>query len=307
VDGKTQGNEVMVTPYSLSLNTWYMANGQHTLSAVARDRSGNRATASVGVTVSNVGPPPKVADKVVFSDALQSPFRNTSWGSTVNLGTPDPDPSKTGNTSVRVNYMAWGAFDILSGDWGAEIPIDVTVYDSLKFDYYPMAQIDVGVNFYIGSEYLITGAPVGKWTSYTVPLPTAPFTRFYVVNKTDQTFTAYFDNIRFAGKIIASSVGGDPTVATDFSLEQNYPNPFKPSTTIRFTIPNEVNVSLKVYNLLGQLVATLVDESRTSGTYTVNFDAGSSGPGGHALSSGVYLYRLQAGSYVETRRLMLLK
>lgn len=85
-----------------------------------------------------------------------------------------------------------------------------------------------------------------------------------------------------------------------FSLDQNYPNPFNPSTTIRFGVPEAADVKLEVFNMLGQRVATLVNESKDAGFYNVAFDASS-------LSSGMYIYRLQSGSFVETRKLMLIK
>ncbi|MBP3192692.1 T9SS type A sorting domain-containing protein [Natronogracilivirgula saccharolytica] len=85
------------------------------------------------------------------------------------------------------------------------------------------------------------------------------------------------------------------------SLNQNYPNPFNPTTTISFDIPEESGiVSLKVYNALGQKVATLVNESLSSGSHTVTFDAGS-------LSSGIYIYQLHTGNGVVSRTMTLLK
>ncbi|MBK7631219.1 MAG: T9SS type A sorting domain-containing protein [Ignavibacteriales bacterium] len=93
----------------------------------------------------------------------------------------------------------------------------------------------------------------------------------------------------------------------NFSLDQNYPNPFNPSTKIKYTIPNvslsEVEgsrVQLKVYDVLGNEVATLVNESKPVGTYEVEFNASN-------ISSGVYFYKLQSGNFVETRKMILLK
>jgi hypothetical protein len=86
----------------------------------------------------------------------------------------------------------------------------------------------------------------------------------------------------------------------DFVLDQNYPNPFNPSTTISFSLPAASDVNLKVYNILGQELATLVDGPMDAGQHNVVFDAG-------GLATGMYLYRLSTGAKVETRKMMLVK
>ena len=88
-------------------------------------------------------------------------------------------------------------------------------------------------------------------------------------------------------------------IAQQFILHQNYPNPFNPSTTIRYDLSKAANVSLKVFNTLGQLVATFVDEHAEAGFYHVEWNAN--------VPSGIYFYRLQAGEYVETKKAILLK
>lgn len=88
--------------------------------------------------------------------------------------------------------------------------------------------------------------------------------------------------------------------ADRFQLKQNYPNPFNPTTQIEFSIVEPSNVTLEVFNIQGQRVATLMNETKSAGVHTVNFNAAS-------LSSGLYIYRLQAGSYTETKRMTLIK
>uniref|UniRef100_A0A7V3E810 T9SS type A sorting domain-containing protein n=1 Tax=Ignavibacterium album TaxID=591197 RepID=A0A7V3E810_9BACT len=85
-----------------------------------------------------------------------------------------------------------------------------------------------------------------------------------------------------------------------FTLEQNYPNPFNPTTRISWQSPVNSQQTLKVYDVLGNEVATLVDEFREAGRYEIEFDASK-------LSSGIYLYQLQAGSYIETKKMILLQ
>lgn len=100
----------------------------------------------------------------------------------------------------------------------------------------------------------------------------------------------------------ATNVGDEGSLLSpdNYNLAQNYPNPFNPVTTIKYSIPETGNVSLKVYDILGNQVASLVNEEKTQGVYSVTFDASN-------LSSGVYLYKLQAGSYVETKKMLYLK
>jgi hypothetical protein len=83
-------------------------------------------------------------------------------------------------------------------------------------------------------------------------------------------------------------------------LEQNYPNPFNPSTNIKYQIPSTNFVTLKVYDVLGREVATLVNEVKQPGTYAVPFD-------GSGMASGIYFYKLQTGGFVDVKRMILLK
>jgi hypothetical protein len=93
-----------------------------------------------------------------------------------------------------------------------------------------------------------------------------------------------------------------------FELSQNYPNPFNPSTTIGYQLPAAGPVMLKVYDLLGREVATVVDEVQEPGKHAVTFDAGAgSGGNGNSLASGVYFFRLRAGEYTRTRTMLLVR
>jgi hypothetical protein len=97
-----------------------------------------------------------------------------------------------------------------------------------------------------------------------------------------------------------TNVDSDGDLPMAFELNQNYPNPFNPTTQIQFALPEATNVTLDVFNIQGQKVATLINEMKTAGTHTATFDA-------VGLSSGIYIYRLQAGNYMMTRKMMLVK
>lgn len=110
---------------------------------------------------------------------------------------------------------------------------------------------------------------------------------------------AHVDNLTAYGTtgVIGGEVNQTPR---GFSLYQNYPNPFNPSTTISFSLPLKAFVSLRVFNILGREITTIVSEEMSAGSYSRKWNAAN-------LSSGIYFYRLQAGSFTETKELVLLK
>lgn len=102
------------------------------------------------------------------------------------------------------------------------------------------------------------------------------------------------------GPIVPLDVRVSDIVPAEFALKQNYPNPFNPSTTITYEVAATGFVSMKVYNMLGQQVGTLLNEVKSPGTYTLNWNA-------EGMPSGVYFYTMQADGFTATKRLVLLK
>jgi flagellar hook assembly protein FlgD len=94
-------------------------------------------------------------------------------------------------------------------------------------------------------------------------------------------------------------------VPKTFGLSQNYPNPFNPSTTVTFEVPSQSNVELAIYDVAGKLVAVLVEDRRAPGTYTAHWDGRDRM--GQPVASGMYFVRMRAGSFVQTRKLLLIK
>lgn len=111
------------------------------------------------------------------------------------------------------------------------------------------------------------------------------------------THNANFVDIQWPG---ATAVSNETNTPNYFNLGQNYPNPFNPSTLIKYSIPVEGLVTLKVFNVIGEEVAALVNENQSVGSYTITFAPSN-------LSSGIYLYKLSSGSLIETKKMVLLK
>ncbi|MBC8043136.1 MAG: T9SS type A sorting domain-containing protein [Rhizobacter sp.] len=105
---------------------------------------------------------------------------------------------------------------------------------------------------------------------------------------------------KYTNETLAASTPAKNASPSGYELRQNYPNPFNPATTIAYELPKAAAVSLKVYDVIGREVASLVNERKAAGRYEVRFD-------GSKLASGIYMYRLIAGDYVEVREMVFLK
>jgi phosphatidylserine/phosphatidylglycerophosphate/cardiolipin synthase-like enzyme len=115
-----------------------------------------------------------------------------------------------------------------------------------------------------------------------------------------QEFAARYYEAGGTDSILISSVADEYSAPSTYLLYQNYPNPFNPATTIRFQIPFRQRIELKVYDILGREVATLINEEKLAGVYEVTFNASN-------LASGVYFYQLKTKDFMESKKLLLLK
>ena len=127
---------------------------------------------------------------------------------------------------------------------------------------------------------------------------TAPGPGTYTVNAGFKNPNRRWDSTTVT--INVTGVSDNSTSPSTFKLFDNYPNPFNPSTVIKYSVAKNSFTTLNVYNSVGKLVTTLVNETKTSGTYEVEFNA-------EGLSSGIYYYKLTAGSFSETKKMILLK
>jgi polyhydroxybutyrate depolymerase len=138
-----------------------------------------------------------------------------------------------------------------------------------------------------------------------------PVTQLFAVDYDSTSFPGYF-NLKFeissnrisywidSSMMVVTGVEDIKLLPTEYSLYQNYPNPFNPMTTIKYSIPKLGFVTIKVFDVLGSEITTLLNEEKSAGTYELNWNA-------TQLPSGVYFYQLKAGSYVETKKMILLK
>ncbi|MBI5808199.1 MAG: T9SS type A sorting domain-containing protein [Ignavibacteriales bacterium] len=143
------------------------------------------------------------------------------------------------------------------------------------------------------SGYFGNSTNIGKIIYLAFPLESTADDKSFnnVVSKAIE----YFNSVKV-------SVHETDYLATDFKLEQNYPNPFNPTTIINYQIAASSYVTLKVFDLLGREVTTLVNEFKQAGYYNVQLSTNN-----YQLSSGIYFYRLKAGSFIATKKFVLMK
>ncbi len=150
----------------------------------------------------------------------------------------------------------------------------------------------------------------GLWTTATLSAARAELCSSSAGNKLlisaggSYSTTEQFDNVDIYTDN-TSSVNDEKKSKTTFKLSQNFPNPFNPATSMHYTISSRRFVTLKVYDILGNEIATLVNEEKPAGSYEVEFNSHSDE--GRNLSSGIYFYKIEAGQFVETKKMILLK
>ncbi|MDI6767507.1 MAG: T9SS type A sorting domain-containing protein [Bacteroidota bacterium] len=220
--------------------------------------------------------------------------------------------SNAGLTTLYVQTFATNGTDIFVGTWGNDGGVFRSTNGGASWidisagltDSHVQALIAIGTNLFVGTEsngiFLSTNNGA-NWTQVNAGL-----TDYWIMA------LAAVGPYLFAGSDrsgvwrrplseVITAVDNEPTeTANSFSLRQNYPNPFNPTTSIAFTLSSKSFVSLKVFDPLGREVAILHADELPAGTYSTPWDAA-------GMPNGVYFYRLQAGSFTETKRLILLR
>jgi len=198
---------------------------------------------------------------------------------------PDPMPA-----SVSTGYLIFHPSSVRNKVWhfwnsawprAKTNPLYTSYWFEVKYRITGKACIQIGMDFRDNSEK-ITEAGVSDWEF--------------------ESYDNLFHIIRVdtKPKPVTNIGQGDNDIPQDFSLSQNYPNPFNPSTNITFSLPKKSIVLLKVFDLLGREVVTLMRQEKSAGTYHVTFDASK-------LPSGVYFYRLTAGDFTQVKKMLMIK
>ena len=183
---------------------------------------------------------------------------------------------------------------------------------SSDFTQFGVKLVDFGANGAFGGgddvehQVNFTSPAQGEWVSLDIPLSdfTGLTTRehiaqYILVGQPTGSTTVYVDNFYFYNSTtdVKEIIGAVPS---EYALEQNYPNPFNPATVINYSIPQNSFVTLKVYDVIGNEVATLVNQTQSAGKYEVRFDASN-------LSNGVYMYSIKTDNFTSTKKMILMK
>ena len=214
----------------------------------------------------------------------------------------------------------WAGCESLHGSDIGTFSLDAT-NSTLKIMVYKTVISDVGLKFVIptsGSlgEIKVANTVTNAWEELTfdfsshIGLPEAigidqivVFPDFNLGGRTQDNII-YFDNISF----YSNSVGVDnrnETFLQGFAIEQNFPNPFNPVTTLRYNLPENGHVNIIIYDMLGREVKTMINQTHDAGYKSIQWNATNNH--GEPVSAGVYLYKIQAGEYTSTKKMVLLK
>ncbi len=177
----------------------------------------------------------------------------------------------------------------------------------------PGITADIAYNTWFWQKIVVTGDTISIWAFadgsspsdtalhvFIADLGVDPAASLIIAGVFDDDSSALHVSDIYYNEAPALGIGDNPAIASGYELSQNYPNPFNPVTHISYTVPTTGQVNLTIYNVLGEEVSTLVNTVITPGTYTAIWNAGN-------LPSGVYFYRLEAGRFSQTNKLLLIK
>lgn len=271
---------------------------------------------------------------VLYSQILNNSFENWSNSNPDNwqtnnsnlepiiLTVTQSNESHLGSSAARLEIMNFSGLplnpSLISGNEDADGFAVSQRYASLR-GYYKFAPT-VATQFFNVSAYMmyqenliglgsfIANTAVGSYTEfecqiayYTLDIPDTIVISIFLLNQsfTAEGAVAFVDDLSLSGTVDVKEITSSQT-PTSYELMQNYPNPFNPSTKIEYSIPEESFVVLKVYNLIGQEITTLISQHQKAGTYRTDFNA-------EGMQSGIYIAKLNADGFIRSMKMTLLK
>jgi hypothetical protein len=293
---------IALSPYSTgSTNAWYMQSTSQPWSGIWLSTSDTAMQRQLAAT--------RNGDSIAVTGTVQEQFDVTRLGNITAVS-----KISSANAEPTPVALTTGTLNVLPGVQAAE------QYEGMLVRFNDVTVTNVNPTFSDVSEYSVNdgSGPVvvqrsGQYSYTNIandPLPGRII--LHVGNKIGSlTGIVYysFNQYKFVPRTDADFVnvnltdvesGEGSILPHSYSLSQNYPNPFNPTTTIQYALPFSGQVTLKVYNVLGQEVGSLVNQYEIAGRYSVRFNAGN-------LSSGLYFYRIQSGTYSSVRKMMLVK
>ncbi len=239
----------------------------------------------------------------------------------LNKTTGDATFYNTSNSGLPDNWVNSIAIDESGNKWIGTLGGGIAKYDGTNWSVYNTSNsglpdnrvfsiaIDESGNKWIGTDGGLAKYDGTNWSVYDTSNSGLPENWVNSIaidesgNKWIGTYGGGIAIFREGGIVLVEGdKAGVTEIPDNFILSQNYPNPFNPSTKIKFEIPKQTNVKLSVYDILGKEIAVLINEEKLAGNYTVEFNSEK-----YNLPCGIYFYRLQAGNFVETKKLVLMK
>jgi FlgD Ig-like domain len=233
-----------------------------------------------------------------------SPFLFSGTGGPVNVTWGDT------STFVQASFMAyWDLFQTTYAEsWDGDLTNDIGNGNLGDLFNYTGACLSACYPQNLGEQLIIKATLHVNSTSGTLWVKQGDAVNDVYDWLFDETTPPYpfFDSVSWP-IIVPSDVRdrNQPNLPTEFALDQNHPNPFNPSTVIDFALPTASRVSVNIYNVLGQVVKTLVDKDLPAGYWSATWDGTDNA--GNATTSGIYFYKIKAGSFQSTKKMMMLK
>ena len=250
-------------------------------------------------------PTPTIIDENVisiFSDAytnIDGVNVNPAWGQS----TVVTEMAIEGNNTLLYSSLNYQGTEFISQDVSGmtHLHMDYWTENSTALKFFVISQTPT-----VDSDYHTIGLLNDEWVSVDIPLTTFPNVDLTDVFqfKVEGNGTIYWDNFYFYSNFVGVNNRSE-TFPQGFALEQNFPNPFNPITSLRYDLPEDGLVNITVYDMMGRIVKTLINSSQTAGYKSIRWNA--TNDRNEPVSAGLYLYTIQAGEFRQTKKMVLLK